>query len=295
MPISPPRPKGPPLNALRATEAAMRLGGFAAAAEELSVTPGAISQHIRAVEDWAGTSLFTRRAQGVALTDAGQRLRPALTAAFDGMGDAMRCLAALRPDPPVQIAALPSVAQLWLTPRLPALRAALAGRRLSVTALETPPNLRREMFDASLFLRAPAPGDTVLAHDAIAPVCTPSLAATIRTPADLADHTLLHDESWSTDWTDWAKATGTPLPDTTAGPRYSLYAMAVEEAKAGAGILIGHRFLVDAALRDGTLVLACTGGAHAGWVETATALVLDVPEAPAGHVSLLTQLVASSG
>ena len=270
MPISPPRPKGPPLNALRATEAAMRLGGFAAAAQELSVTPGAISQHIRSVEDWAGPPLFARRAQGVTLTDAGQRLHPTLSAAFDGMGEAMRSLAALRPDPLIQIAALPSIAQLWLTPRLPALRTALPGHRLSVTALETPPNLMREMFDASLFLRAPGPGDTVLATDAIAPVCTPGLARSIATPDDLAQYTLLHDESWSRDWADWATATGTPLPDPTTGPRYSLYAMALAEAKAGAGILIGHRILVEPALADGSLVLA-TGD----WIDTGRALILE--------------------
>ena len=68
MPVSPPRPKGPPLNALRAYEAAARLGGFAAAAEELCVTPGAISQHIKTLEDWAGAPLFLRRSHGVRLT-----------------------------------------------------------------------------------------------------------------------------------------------------------------------------------------------------------------------------------
>ena len=83
MSVSPPRPKGPPLNALRAFEAAARLGGFALAAEELSVTPGAVSQHIRALEDWAGVALFERRAQGVRLTPEGAALAPRFARAFD--------------------------------------------------------------------------------------------------------------------------------------------------------------------------------------------------------------------
>ena len=64
MSVSPPRPKGPPLNALRAFEAAGRMGGFARAAEELGVTPGAISQHISTLEGWTGTLLFERRSHG---------------------------------------------------------------------------------------------------------------------------------------------------------------------------------------------------------------------------------------
>ena len=68
MSVSPPRPKGPPLNALRAFEAAARLGGFANAADELCVTPGAVSQHIKALEDWIGADLFERRSQGVRLS-----------------------------------------------------------------------------------------------------------------------------------------------------------------------------------------------------------------------------------
>ena len=290
MPVSPPRPKGPPLNALRAVEAAMRLGGFAAAADELGVTPGAISQHIRTVEDWAGTPLFTRRAQGVALTPAGQRLLPDLTAAFDKMGTAMRGLNALRPDPVLHIAALPSVAQLWLGPRLPALRAALPDRRISVTALETAPNLMREMYDACLFLRIPAPGDHIIAHDAIAPVCAPSLAAQIECPDDLARCTLLHDESWASDWADWSAASGAKVRDPSAGPRYSLYAIALDEAKAGAGVLIGHRILVADALYKGTLVPACPP-----WVETGEALILETPDGTGALMRTFSGLRASSG
>ncbi|QYX57342.1 LysR family transcriptional regulator [Roseovarius sp. SCSIO 43702] len=275
MSVSPPRPKGPPLNALRAFEAAARLGGFAAAAEELNVTPGAISQHIKAIEDWAGTPLFERRAQGVRLTRSGAALAPDFTAGFDRIGAAVRALRALRPDPVIQIAALPSVAQLWLGPRLPALRAALPDLRISVTALEQPPNLRRDMFDLSLFIRAPRDGSGlhVLAHDALVPVAAPDVARDIHAPSDLAGAVRLHDATWCGDWERWAAGADVTLEDAERGPRYSLYAMAVDEAVAGAGILMGHRVLLGSALAEGRLVAVSERD-----VPTGAALVLEWAE-----------------
>jgi len=256
MPVAPPRPKGPPLNALRAFEAAARLGGFALAADELCVTPGAVSQHIKTLEDWAGTPLFQRRSQGVRLTTAGANLLPAFTAAFDQLGEATRALRAQAPSPAIQIAALPSVAQLWLAPRLAGLRALRPKARVSVTALETPPNLARDMFDLSLFITTPqnGPGDHILAQDIIFPVCTPDLAAKITSPADLAGQTVLVDAAWPDDWHIWARAVGLNLPDLESGPSFSLYAMALEEARAGAGLLMAHDCLVHSALADGSLV-----------------------------------------
>lgn len=256
MSVAPPRPKGPPLNALRAFEAAARLGGFANAAEELCVTPGAISQHIRGLEDWIGADLFERRSQGVRLTALGAEALPGFAAAFDAMGAAVHAMRRAAGNGILHVAALPSVAQLWLSPRLPAVRAALPDLRISVSAIENPPNLARDLFDLSLFIR-PAIGarsERVLAPDMIEPVCAPEIAARLRCPGDLAGETLLHDALWPQDWALWAGALlhGIRLPDT--GPRYSLYAIALEEARHGAGVLMGHRSLVQAALDDGSLV-----------------------------------------
>ncbi|WP_428513919.1 LysR substrate-binding domain-containing protein [Roseovarius sp.] len=256
MPVAPPRPKGPPLNALRAFEAAARLGGFALAAEELCVTPGAVSQHIKTVEDWAGTPLFERRSHGVRLTKAGAGLLPEFSAAFDQLGHATRALRGVVPSKVVQVAALPSVAQLWLAPRLARLRRVRPGTRISVTALETPPNLSRDMFDLSLFIASPdsAQAQHMLARDEIFPVCAPDLAQEIETPDDLADQTLLVDAAWPDDWSLWASRAGVTLQNQSGSASFSLYAMAVEEARAGAGVLMAHRVLVQAALDAGDLV-----------------------------------------
>ena len=256
MAVSPPRPKGPPLNALRAFEAAARLGGFSRAAEELGVTPGAITQHIKTLEDWVGAPLFERRSQGVRLTLEGARLRPAFTTAFDKMGAAVHALKELSRTPRVHIAALPSVAQLWLSSRLPRLRAEHPQCQFSVTALEQPPNLLREVFDWSVFFERPQSDSEgiVLEHDEIFPVCAPHVAPSIKTAHDLTPHTLLVDDTWSEDWDIWAKEAGWARPTGVKTARFSLYALALEEARNGAGILIGHASLIRPDLEAGRLV-----------------------------------------
>ncbi|WP_299843103.1 LysR family transcriptional regulator [uncultured Roseovarius sp.] len=291
MSVSPPRPKGPPLNALRAFEAAARLGGFANASEELGVTPGAISQHIKALEDWVGVALFERRSQGVKLTETGADLAPEFGHAFDAMGAAVRHLRSRAKNRTLHIAALPSIAQLWLSPRLPQVRKALPNLGLSVSATELPPNLSREMFDLSLFFKAPEGHgrEVVLAPDVITPVCAPELAKQLKTPEDLVGQTLLHDALWPGDWALWARSVGVDLPGLNRGPSFSLYAVALEEAKHGAGVLIGHKALVAGALARGELVAPFTAQ-----ITTPKSLVLEtaVRPKPGDDLARITALLA---
>lgn len=251
MAIEPRRPKGPPLNALRAFEAAARLGSFVLAAEELGVTPGAVSQHNKTVEAWAGAALFTRNAQGIALLAHARDLSADYTRAFDHLATATQNLRNLSPTLRLHIAALPAVAQLWLPQRLTRLREMRPDLNVSVTALEAPPSLSRDLFDMSLFLDVPgrSPDQIVLAEDLLFPVCAPGLDAS----ADLASLPLLHDQTWLTDWQTWSLATNTDIGNPARGARYSLYALAVEEARSGAGVLMGHGCLVEQALRAGDL------------------------------------------
>lgn len=256
MSVSPPRPKGPPLNALRAFEAAARLGGFANAADELCVTPGAVSQHVRSLEDWLGASLFERRSQGVRLTQLGADVAADLTGAFDKLGAAVQAMRGKSAQSVVHIAALPSVAQLWLSPRLPGIRAALPEISISVSAVEVPPNMAREMFDISLFIRRPrgAAQATMLAEDKLFPVCAPDVAEGLQQPADLAGAPLLHDATWAQDWQQWAGAVLPGQAGFDRGAQYSLYSIALEEARNGAGVLMGHECLVEMALARGELI-----------------------------------------
>jgi len=257
MSVAPPRPKGPPLNALRAFEAAARLNSFSRAAAELCVTPGAVAQHIKALEEWAGAPLFARHAQGVRLTPLGRAVAPGLGDAFDSLADAAHLLRRIAAPDEIRIAALPSVAQLWLSPRLPAIRRTSPGLSISVTAMERPPNLMREPFDLSIFFGTGPTEDTatlILAEDSLFPVCAPEIATRLITPRDLSRETLLHDASWRDDWAIWLAAEKLSGIAAASGPAYSLYSLAVEEAIHGAGVLIGHAPLVAPALASGALV-----------------------------------------
>lgn len=256
MAISPPRPKGPPLNALRAFEAAARHASFKAAGEELAVTPGAVAQHIKALEAWAGAELFQRQAQGVQLTALGRAVLPGFTAAFDQMSEAVQTLRTGARPGHIRIAALPSIAQLWLSPRLPAIRERAEDVTVSVTALEAPPRLRREQFDLSVFIEtAPDHPEVIeVCADVIFPVCAPALARGLAAPGDLRDQVLLRDAAWADDWARWLEAAGTGLEVQPEGPVFSLYSLAVEEAKNGGGILMGHEPLVRPHLEAGSLV-----------------------------------------
>src|SRR5438309_11111357 len=108
----------PPLNALRAFEAAARHLNFSRAADELSVTPGAVSQQIQNLEDYVGATLFKRTPKGLLLTDAAQTALPALREAFDRLGEAASLLTAGTDGRRVTVSAAPSFAAKWLVPRL---------------------------------------------------------------------------------------------------------------------------------------------------------------------------------
>ncbi|WP_374370689.1 LysR family transcriptional regulator, partial [Piscinibacter sp.] len=124
----------PPLNAMRAFEAAARHGAIAKAAEELAVTPSAVSEQVRLLEARLGVKLFHRRAQGVTLTSEGAALLPGLTDAFDRLAAVSDSLGERRKRTRVAVSLLPSLAAAWLVPRLPALRVDLPGIELHVRA-----------------------------------------------------------------------------------------------------------------------------------------------------------------
>lgn len=274
MSVAPKRPKGPPLNAMRAFEAAARHVSFVAAAEELNVTPGAISQHVKSLEGWAGTPLFRRNAQGVELTPEGQSLVAGFTSAFDQLADAARALRNLRPKADFHIAALPAIAQLWLPKRLRRIREQHPEINFSVTAMESPPTLGREMFDLAIFFAVPKglPDQITIGQDEIVPVCAPGLLTRAQGASGLNNVPLLHDQVWKDDWATWSQGACYRLQDTTNGPQFSLYSLAVEEAKAGAGVLIGHLCLIEDALASGALKIA-----HSQSCKTGRSLVVQLP------------------
>jgi LysR family glycine cleavage system transcriptional activator len=247
----------PPLNALRAFEAAARHESFAKAAVELGVTPAAVSHQIKFLEEWLGAELFVRRPQGLHLTDAARPALKAFVDAFDALGSAVQDLRCAAPRAEVSIAALPAIAQFWLAPRLPALRAAFPEARPSLHAIEGPPDFRREPFDIGFFfLREPREtGQSItLGDDRIFPVCAPEIAATLKSPADLLAHPRLWDTAWAGDWELWLEAARLAGAPAKGGSAFSLYSLAIQAAVDGGGVLMGHEALVTAQLESGALV-----------------------------------------
>lgn len=256
MPVAPPRPKMPPLNALKAFEAAARLTSFSAAAEELCVTPAAVAQQIKSLEAWTGEKLFKRNAQGVQLTPLGAKVLPGFIAAFDALAETVQALRTTANPQDIRIAATPSIAQLWVSPRLPALRAAMPELSVSITAMETTPNLAREPFDLAIFFQPQdnIGNDIIAAPDIIFPVCAPEVAQDLKAPGALTAQTLLFDTTWKSDWETWLDKAAPGQNLLKSGPEYSLYSLALEECKNGAGVLIGHETLVRQLLESGQLV-----------------------------------------
>jgi LysR family glycine cleavage system transcriptional activator len=259
MPVRPPKVHMPPQKALRAFEAAARHESFVRAAEELCVTPGAVAQQVKLLEDWLGSPLFERHSHGIVLTPHGRRSLPHLTSAIDLLGTAVQALPAEARPTDVHIAALPAVAQLWLSPRLHSLKRAFPDMQVSLTALEEPPNFKRDLYDIGLFYSdngAEECETIVLATDRLVPVCAPWLKEQekLSKPSDLRGQVLLHDTAWKNDWRRWLSAARERGFDPTTGPAYSLYSIALQSAIDGNGVLIGREVLVSSALSDGRLV-----------------------------------------
>lgn len=254
MSIDPPIRRSLSLNALRAFEASARLGGFAPAANELLVTPGAVAAQVKALERDYGAALFERHAQGVRLTALGERVRSDFTAAFDVLEQAARDLRRLAAPRHVHIVASPALAHLWLGPRLQRLRTTLKHVEISVTAVEEPPDLKRGPFDLCLFYRETVASNQIrVCDEAVFPVCVPSLAEKLAEPSDLTRVPCIADVGWR-DWDVWVSAV---MPDrrfSPQGPGFSLYSISLQQALLGAGVLIGRRSLVQPHVASGALV-----------------------------------------
>lgn len=258
MPNSFSRPKSPSLNALKAFEAAARHQSFVKAAHELNVTAGAIAQQVKQLEDWIGCPLFQRSAQGIKLTPESQLALPMLSKAFDQLSDAVMALHRAGKPTEITIAALPSVALLWLSPRLPRLSAMFPDCFFSITAQEYPPNFRREPFDLALFYTDKEIDGVTripLGKEELLPVCAPSVLKSGRaSEIELKSARLLHDTAWRNYWQLWLDSAGMTSVDATKGSEFSLYSMALQAAVDGAGVLMGRSALVRNALEAGQLV-----------------------------------------
>lgn len=251
MSLTPPPLDMPSVAALRAFEAAARQDSFSRAAEELHVTPAAVAQHVKSVEAWAHQPLFHRTARGVTLNDAGRRARSALTDAFQSLGAAAALLRDTGPGvTSLRIAALPAVAELWLTPKLADLHTVVPSADISIHALDRRP-AQHEGFDMVAYYE-PIEDEGEGDGDELLLAASPSMAGGIDGLDDLRTVPHLRDLVWAHHWTTWLGDDTDPSPIHRVD--VTLSAMAVEAARRGEGVLVGRLSLLETDLQRGSLV-----------------------------------------
>lgn len=265
----------PPLSALRAFEAAARHLSFKKAAEELHVTPAAISQQIKALEDYLGLALFRRLTRALELTAQGQAMLPMLRQGFDCLAAAV---AATRQGVPgtLTVTAPPSFASHWLVPRLPRLAAAYPDLPIRLVSSSDSVDKPGESVvfeadprsvDGEVAIRYGTghyPGlrvERLFAPDYV-PVCSPGLAqaASLQQPADLCRQVLIHDETIvagerSLGWPEWLAAAGVPAASCPRQVSFSNAVLVVDAAVAGQGVALSLRALVAADVAAGRLII----------------------------------------
>ena len=271
----------PPLNALKAFEAAARHSSVKQAAFELNVTPAAVSHQIKALEDYLGVRLFHRRNRALELTDAARACLPRLREGFDKLAQAVDQLRARKGGGMLTISAAPSFAARWLMPRLhrfletrpeidvrisARLRQASEGRRRGAAAERATVDAWLADSDvAILYGRGDYPGfrvDKLLALN-ITPICSPRLLTApehpLLRPGDLKHHLLLHDDTGDlydgeSYWEVWLKAAGVEGVDLKRGPHFSHAVLAFEAAAEGHGVVATMPVLAEADLHAARLV-----------------------------------------
>jgi len=254
------------LRGWRALEAVLRLGSVAAAAEELGVTPAAISAQVRGLEDRLGRSLFERGAAGlVPMADVGG-LRDRLTAGFAALEGVQTALSDSATRDAVAITTTLSFAETWLLQHMPDLYARIGSVNLRLQATPEVVDLRRGEFDFAIRHMGP-PGPEFCAVDLFrsgaVPVCTPDFA----TRYGLGPHTatldgipLIHIDIASSDpdwvaWQTWSQRTGRAWPARSDAPQIALQASSTRMARSGIGLVLGGLPGVLPALADGSLVM----------------------------------------
>ncbi len=255
----------PPLNALRAFEAAGRLASMSAAAEELAVTPAAVSHQIKALEDYFGNPLFYRTVRAIRLTDSGAALLPYLSKGLELWTQGCRALEDLDGDEPLVISSAPVFAGKWLVRRLSEFNVVHPDITVRLDGSLSIANFTSDGVDAAIrFGTGPYPDlhADALVNEDVAPVCSPALLQgerPLRSPADLAHHTLIHVDWYAAagtqpDWAMWLKTAGVHGVDSSKGPVVTSDSLAVEAAMNGGGVVLVSEFLVRQDLDSGRLV-----------------------------------------
>ncbi|HEX9790561.1 MAG TPA: transcriptional regulator GcvA [Kiloniellales bacterium] len=250
----------PPLNALRAFESAARHLSFKRAAEELCVSPGAISRHIINLEDHLGVKLFERRYRQVRLTPNGTSYLYATHAAFIGISNATNALMDEDSQKMLKLKLPPTCAIRWLVPRLARFHARHPDLSVQVTTSHDAVDFNKDDIDAGISYGTEiGPGlmGERLFSEVLVPVLSPSLAAQIpdiHRPEGLSECTLLHSLQRPDDWPQWFKVAGVPEISTNQGLIFENSSLTYQGVIEGLGIAIAQLAFVIDELKSGRLI-----------------------------------------
>lgn len=254
----------PPLSALRAFEAVARTLSFTGAAKELHVTPGAISQQVRALEEQLGTTLFRRSRRNVSLTAAGNSILPDVQAGFESLSRVLDDSWRRHHGRTLAISVAPSFASKWLLPRLPEFAAQFPDIELRISATVALVDFATEEVDLAIRFGSGDYGELrteLLFREALCPMCSPKLVTAKRplnTPGDLRHFRLIHDLSIpgrhnQNGWGQWLKLAGAADVSANRGTRFSLAELALQAAADGTGVVLGRLALAEKDLLEGRL------------------------------------------
>lgn len=244
------------LNTLRAFEATARLRSFSAAADELSVTHGAVSRHVRMLEDTLGLPLLRRSAHGTEPTAEGQRLAEGLSRGFQLIQASVE---QLKPGP-LTLSCSESVMMYWLLPRLSRFQEAHPDVELRFNMGYGPVDFVRDNVSVAIRLSTIEPPREVIRTGAITewigPVCSPAHLRTLRitSPADLPRARLMVSRTRVHAWDDWSQCCGTDLGTLHIAEYFNHFYLLIQAARCGLGMANVPRMLVRDDLNSGTLV-----------------------------------------
>jgi len=255
--------KLPPLNTLRVFDAAARHLAFGKAAEELHVTHGAVSRQIRLLEDALGLALFERRNRAVFLTDAGRQLFEVTRALFEQLAAGLAKLRQPAAGAPLVLSCEPTIAMMWLIPRLPDFQRDHPGVQVHLYAAGGPVDFAAQGVDVAL-RRNDFEWDAALHAERVCEEWTgpvrrpgPAGAAGIDPAADdWGGAPALSSATRPLAWRHWSRAAGLK-PPRRAGPAYEHFYLSLQAAAAGLGVAVGSALMVCDALRDRRLEAPC--------------------------------------
>src|SRR5215468_3890167 len=259
----------PPLNALRAFEAAARHLSLTKAAQELNVTPGAISHQIRGLETLLGVELFERRARSIALTPAGELLHPGVQTGLLYIREAVASIQGARHERILVVSTPPGLTSKWLAPRLYRFASSHPDIDVRISSSINNANFTTDGVDVAVrHLPIDPRSDPALVIEKLVelsfvPVCSPRVIerhGPLRTAKALTRAPLIHDDTFASraavpTWADWFRAAGIEGVSVTRGLRFNSSDHALDAASEGAGVLLAHDLLAYDDLRSGRLII----------------------------------------